>query len=71
MGSQANTEKKMGANYEQLLRAFSCFQGQKKKSDLFEYSSVRTNKLHITTLQNLQGTFPSMQGIPIVTLYSY
>ena len=42
-GPVGNTEKKIGANYEQLLRAvFSCFQGKKnrytcfiKKNDFF------------------------------------
>ena len=31
LGPVGNTEKKIGADYEQLLRAFfSCFHGQKK-----------------------------------------
>ena len=31
-GPVGNTEKKIGADYEQLLRTvFSCFQGQKKQ----------------------------------------
>ena len=46
--SVGNTEKKVGANYEQLLRVFfSCFHGQKK--DLIflkKYFSIRTEKLH-------------------------
>ena len=33
LGNQASTEKKIGADYEQLLRVFfSCFHGQKKLS---------------------------------------
>ena len=36
-GSVGNTEKKIGADYEQLLRAFfSCFQGQKNIAKILE-----------------------------------
>jgi hypothetical protein len=47
-GPFGNTEKKIWANYEQLLRAvFSCFHGQKKGLKFFlRYCSVRTKKLH-------------------------
>ena len=45
-GPVGNTEKKMGADYEQLLRAvFYCFRGQ-KKCYLKKHCSVRTKKLH-------------------------
>ena len=47
-GPVGNTEKKMGADYEILLRVvFSCFQGQKNNLKFFKnYCSVHTKKLH-------------------------
>ena len=41
-------KKKLGADYEQLLRVFfSCFQGQKNNLEfLKKYCSIRTQKLH-------------------------
>ena len=41
-------EKKIGANYEQLLRSFfPCFQGQKENFKFQKkYCSVRTKKMH-------------------------
>ena len=47
-GPVGNTEKKLGADYEQLLRVvFSCFQGQINTLKFFlKYCSVCTKKLH-------------------------
>ena len=46
-GPVGNNEKKIGEDYEQLLRAvFSCFQGQKKIFFKKKYCSIRTKKLH-------------------------
>ena len=48
LGWLAILKKKMGADYEQLLRVvFSCFQGQKNNLKYFgKCCSVRTKKLH-------------------------
>ena len=47
-GQVGITEKKMRADYEQLLRMFFlCFQGQKNNLKFFKnYCSVHTKKLH-------------------------
>ena len=46
-GPAGNTEKKIGADYERLLRSvFSCFQGQNVFYLSFKYCSVCTKKLH-------------------------
>ena len=43
--------KKMGANYEQLLRSFfSCFQGQKNVNLFYKHCRVGTKKFHNTYL---------------------
>ena len=40
-GPVGNTEKKIGADYEQLLRAvFSCFHGQFYKRDIMQLFSA-------------------------------
>ena len=55
-GPVGNTEKKIGADYEQLLRAvFSCFHGQKIGFKLFfKYPSVRSEKLHKMKVRKLK-----------------
>ena len=47
LGRLAILKKKMGADYEQLLRVFfSCFQGQNNVISLQKYCIAHTKKLH-------------------------
>jgi hypothetical protein len=57
-GPVGNTEKKLGADYEQLLRAvFSCFHGQKIGFIfLKKKSTIRTEKLHKIKVRKLPKT---------------
>ena len=54
----SNTEKKIGADYEQLLRViFSSFQGQKNNFFFFKYCSTCTKKLHKMKVRNQKRFF--------------